>query len=126
MDAGPSGTSCPMPSNIYAHENYENTYYDATGLEYGDVVIRFYADNALTVPISLYGVTVNYNITHQYDGSTSTPPAITGSTNASYIVIATNVKLTEFDPTCPPGPPYQDCPQYFIFYELLAGNYIIQ
>jgi len=64
-----TNTNTQCGTAIYAKISYENYHSDITG-QYADVIVRFYADEACTQPISVTNLTVNY-IKSVYTVSTS-------------------------------------------------------
>jgi hypothetical protein len=101
-----------LPFLVYALKSYENFTNIGGGL-YVDVYIRFYADNACTIPVYVSGLTINYMILG-YNGYNNYQ--INGSVPASgeYIVLEYQ---NEYDYADGSVQRYRD-------YHLLSGDYI--
>jgi YD repeat-containing protein len=83
---GTNLTACPVAITIYARIEYTSWYYDV-GISTATVLIKFYSDNACTVPISVNNLSVNYQIVKTLCGSSST------TTNYNISCTGTQVSL---------------------------------
>ena len=103
------------PTVIYAFLNYENEYSTGYGL-YDDVVVRFYEDDAATIPYSVSGLTVNYRVIGWDSSSGSYDFTSSMTAYGTYLTIATNI---EHD--------YDDgVSQRYRDYHLQPGDYVGQ
>lgn len=101
-----------MPFTVYALKSYENVTNIGGGL-YVDVYIRFYADNACTIPLSVSGLTVNYMILG-YNGSSNYQINNSVTAYGDYILLEYQ---NEYDY-------YDEYTQRWRDYHLLAGAYV--
>lgn len=103
-----------LPSTVYALKSYENFTYIGGGL-YVDVYIRFYEDDACTIPLYVSGLTVNYMILG-YNGSSNYQINNSVSASGEYILLEYQ---NEYDY-------YDEYTQRYRDYHLLPGAYIPQ
>ncbi len=109
---------------IYIRISYENTY-QVSGVTYGNIVARFYSDEACTLPLNVSNLSFKYN--HFYPcfesgNSSDTPIQVTA--NGTSVTLATNKYLMYTDTREIDGVsmPY-DC--YTSYYILNADTYNI-
>ena len=101
-----------LPTIVYALKSYENFNNIGAGL-YVDVYIRFYEDNACTIPLSVSGLTVNYMILGN-NGTSNYQINNSVSANGEYILLEYQ---NEYDY-------YDEYTQRYRDYHLLAGAYV--
>ena len=100
---------------VYAYLDYENDYRTEYG-EYDDVVVRFYEDEAATIPYDVSGLTVNYRVLGYDNNSGSYDFSSSMVANGTYLTIATGI---EHDYNDGESERYRD-------YHLSPGDYIGQ
>lgn len=103
-----------LPTPVYALKSYENFNNIGGGL-YVDVYIRFYEDDACTIPLYVSGLTVNYMILG-YNGYSNYQINNSVSASGEYILLEYQ---NEYDY-------YDEYTQRYRDYHLLPGAYIPQ
>ena len=81
-------TACPVTVTIYARIEYADWYYDI-GITTATVLIKFYSDNAFTVPISVNNLSINYKKVKTLCGSSSTTTNYTISCTGTQVSLGT-------------------------------------